>query len=251
MTAGARAGRGLLVLLVAGLLLAWAPAARADVLDDFAWLLDKLDQVSANPLPVSGGDITASKGLFACLDKASSDTQTIGCIDSFKNTPLGQKATGAAGIPSWFWDLIDLYVAFRTDDYWGVVSNVGEAGLCIVAQVMAAGAVDVCGVIQELVELAKEVLDAGKAVAKFFQSVGEGAWELAKDVGCSLGVGGCGGSSPPEQRAYAWVFAPKVADGLAARKDLDPLKFGALRQQLEQNALAKPAKLSLSVPVPE
>ncbi|HEX9627028.1 MAG TPA: hypothetical protein VGA00_08840 [Acidiferrobacterales bacterium] len=245
--------RTLRTTLLQGLLILaclFASPARADVLDDFAWLLDQLGTVNANPLPVTGSDIKSSKGLFTCLDGASNDPQVIGCIDKFKDTPLGKKATGAAGIPSWFWDLIDLYVAFRTDDYWGIVSNVGEAGVCIVAQVMAAGAVDICGLIQELVELAKDVLDAGKAIAKFFASLGEGAWEAAKDVGCALGLGGCGSSSPPEQIAYAWVFAPKIADGLAARKSTDPSAFSALRQLLESNALATPAKLSMPVNIP-
>ncbi|MCW8945692.1 MAG: hypothetical protein OQL27_13040, partial [Sedimenticola sp.] len=74
----------------------------------------------------------------------------------------------------------------------------------------------------------------------------EGAWEAAKAVGCSLGLGGCGKSSPPEQIAYAWVFQPKVGQGLTAIEATNPSGFYTLRQQLEQNALHAPPVWSIA-----
>ncbi|MCP5055271.1 MAG: hypothetical protein GY937_00945 [bacterium] len=226
-----------------------AAPAQADAIDDFSWVLSQLDEANANPFPISGSDVQASKGLFLCLEKASNDLAVIGCIDSFKNTPLGQEAASASGVPSWFWDLLDTYVALRANDFWGVVGHLGKAAICIVAQVMTGGSVDVCGLIEELVKLAESLSDAAQAVAKFVASIGKGAWSAVQDVGCSLGLGGCGSSSPPHERAYAWVFAPRVPDGVKAKKQVDAFAFVTLRMQLEANASAKPAKLSVQIPI--
>jgi hypothetical protein len=234
-----------LLLIVLSFQVAAPPPARADFIDTLADVLDAVPGF----VPVSGKDIRDSRKFFDCLSNADSDTKVLACLDQFKDTPLGQDAsTAIGGVPSWFWDLIDLYIAVRSDDFWGVVAKLGEAAICAVAQIMTGGAVDVCGLIEELVKVGKALLDAATAVAEFFQSVGEGAWEAAKAVGCSLGLGGCGESSPPEQRAYAWVFAPEVPAGLTARKAVDPFAFNILRQKLEADASAKPAKLHIPVP---
>jgi|GEM_PF-2606338 len=226
-----RSTAGAIVLAV--LALAWPAQAKADVIDDIAWVLNELEKVNANPLPVKGSDLKASKGLFTCLDKAANDVQVLKCVDTFKDSPIGQKAAGQAGIPSWFWDLLDTYIAFREKDYWGVVAKLGEATICIVAQVLVGGA-DLCGLIEDLIEIGKGLLDAGKAVAQFVASVGEAAWSAIKSVGCSLGFGGCGGSkTPPETIAYACVFAPRVKpDGLKAIEATEPFALPKLRDSL-------------------
>ena len=243
-TRSARRYLVVLLVLVAGSIAAPQPA-RADLIDDFAWVLDQVPGV----FPVSGTDIKDSRAFFQDLANAKSDTDVANLLQKYKDTPIGQQATAAVGgVPSWFWDLIDTYVAFRTNDFWGVVGHLGEAAICIVAQVMTGGSVDVCGLIEELVKLGQALLDAATAVAEFLASVGEGAVDVVQDIGCSLGLGGCDESSPPEQRAYAWVFAPEVPEGLTARKALDPLAFGTLRKQLEADASAKPAKLHITVP---
>lgn len=235
----------LLLIVLAGSIAAPQPA-KADLIENFAWVLDQVPGV----FPVSGNDIRDSKKLFVCLNKADSDTEVLNCIEQDKDTPLGQQATAAVGgVPPWFWDLIDTYIAFRTDDFWGVVGHLGKAAVCVVAQVMTGGTVDVCGLIEELVKLAKTFADAAKAVAKFIESVGTAAWEGIKSVGCSLGLGGCSKGSPPEQIAYAWVFQPEIPAGVTARKVLDPFAFNTLRQQLEADAKAKPyAKLHIQAP---
>ncbi len=241
-------------IAAAVLLLAWPAQAKADVIDDIAWVLNELEKANANPLPIKGSDLKESKGLFTCLDKASNDVQVVQCVDNFKDTSLGKKAAGQAGIPSWFWDLLDVYIAFREKDYWGVVAKLGEATICIVAQVLVGGA-DLCGLIEELIKIGKGLLDAGKAVAQFVASVGEAAWEGIKSVGCSLGLGGCGGGSktPPEIIAYNCVFAPRVKpDGLNAMKAADAFAMPKLRYNLEKSAVAGipcPMYGNLKIPV--
>ncbi len=235
------------LLLILGCLFAWAPAAQADVDDDFAWVLGELDKINANPFPVSGQDVKDSKGLFKCLDNASNDVQVIGCIDKFKDTPLGKKGVDAVGgIPSWFWKLLDAYIDLRTKDYWGLVADLGEAAICIVAQVLAAGT-DLCGLIKELIEIGEKLLDAGKAVAEFFKDLGEGAWNAMKGVYCAspLSVfGGCDDSGPPPkpkaQVIYEKFFAPKVLpDGLIAIESEDLWAPDKLLKQLQAQAKAK------------
>lgn len=235
-------------LLILGCLFAWVPAAQADVVDDFAWVLGELDKIHANPFPVSGQDVKDSKGLFKCLDNASNDVQVIGCIDKFKDTPLGKKGAAAVGgIPSWFWKLLDAYIDLRTKDYWGLVADLGEAAICIVAQVLAAGT-DLCGLIKELIEIGEKLLDAGKAVAEFLKDLGEGTWNVVKGAYCAspLSVfGGCDDDSgpPPKPKAqviYEKFFAPKVLpDGLIAIESEDLWAFDKLLKQLQAQAKAK------------
>ena len=227
-------------IAAAMLLVAWPVQAKADVIDDIAWVLNELDKVNANPLPVKGSDLEESKGLFTCLDKASNDVEVVKCVDTFKDTSLGKKAASQAGIPSWFWDLLDVYIAFREKDYWGVVAKLGEATICIVAQILVGGA-DLCGLIEDLIAIGKGLLDAGKAVAQFVASVGGAVWDGIKSVGCSLGLGGCssGSKTPPEVIAYTCVFAPRVKpDGLNAIEAADAFAMPKLRDNLEKSAVA-------------
>ena len=235
-------GRVSTVLLLLLCALGVQPAAHADdALDKFAWMLDQLDSVGANPLPVSGTAVKEAKGLFECLAAVKDDIDAADCIVKAQNTEIGNQLTGQNTIPGWFWDLAEMYLAFRTHDYWGVVKNVGTAGVCIVAQVMTGGALDVCGLLEDLVELAKGVLDAGKAIGKFVAALGEGAWEGIQDVGCALGLGGCSKSTPAHEIVYTYIFHPRVAkQGLDAIEAVDATAFGKLRLQLSANALHNP-----------
>ncbi len=220
------------------------PAAHADVFDDFAGLLKKLEDANVS-LPVKSAQVKESKAFIKCLENANNDLDTAHCIDDFEKTDVGKQSAGQTGVPSWVFDMLDAYIMFREKDYWGLVAKFGKAAVCIIAQVLTGGGVDVCGLIEELVALGKDLLDAGKAIAKFFESVGEEAWGAVKSAGCALGFGGCGKSSPPEQIAYAWIFQPKVVpEGLNAKKSVNPSAYPVLRQQLVSNALAKPAKWS-------
>ncbi|MBF8258913.1 MAG: hypothetical protein HW377_1287 [Actinobacteria bacterium] len=148
--------------------------------------------------------------------------------------------------------LIDLYVAYTNKDFWGVVAVLGEDALCAVASIMTSNTVDVCGLIKELAQLAEDLLDAGKAVAKFFAAFGEGALDVGKDITCATVGLGCDDSPPPppEYYAYEYVFAPNVPAGVKKIEESSSA-FVSFQLQLEKNALAKPAaKLSKGYPFP-
>mgnify|MGYP000894069356 FL=1 len=220
--------------------------ASADTFDDMIWVLNKVEKVSG---PVFRGvsiqDIQSSKEYVDCLVNAGNDVAVAVCTDSFHDTPLGQQAVSGAGIPSWFWDLLDLYVDLRTGDLWGAVEHLGKAALCIVAQYFSGGT-DVCGLIEELVELGEDLLNAATAVGEFLADVGGALANGAAAVGCAVGIGDCEKSTPPEVRVYQWVFAPKVHDAVAAKKQVDATAYTVLFNQLKTNALHKPAIYSIA-----
>lgn len=214
-------------ILVVFCLSAFHPVAQAaDAVDQIADVLDELGP--ANPFAqydVTGPNLRTAKGFFACLDKG---TDPIQCIDEVQNTSLGQKLSNKADIPSWFWDLVDLYIAWKSSDYWGVVENLGEAALCIVAQYFTS--VDLCGVLEDLVNAAKDAYAQAKAWVDFVASIGGAVWEGLKDAACEIGLGGCDDGPPPpppEDVAYGAYFAPVEISGagLAAIEDTNEQKF--------------------------
>jgi len=223
------------------------PSARADFIDDFANLLITIENYSGpiSWLPVSGHDIKDSKGLINCLGSAGNDVAVLLCIDDYRNTPVGQQISQQSEIPSWVWDLLDTYIAFRVGDFWELVIRLGKAAMCIIAQVVSGG-VDICGAIEALIEFGKQMLDAATAVAQFFADLGAAVWNTVKDVGCALGLGGCSDEKTPKWVIlYNWVFAPKVSpEGLQAIKAVDGTAFSAFKSELETNALAKPPKVN-------
>jgi hypothetical protein len=226
-----------------------ASSARAFTLDDLADLLNKLDAAGANPYPVHGSDLTDAQQLISCLEnEGTSDVGVADCIAKTGKSGLGSKLGGDDA--SMVVDFLEFYIAFRNGDFWGVVNKiVSPEGFCIVAELMASG-MDVCALIKELVEVGEALLDAGKAFAEFFAGLGEGAVEAAAEAGCAFGIGDCSsGSSSPEQIAYGWVFQPKISAGLQAREQVDASAFEKLRSQLEKNASACPAVLSLDIDV--
>jgi hypothetical protein len=219
----------------------WSGAARADAFTDLVWIVQQLEATGASPFPVKSNEIQAAKGLFDCLQKDSSATGVAGCVHKFSQTPEGKQMLGVdttIKLPPWLTQLVSAYVNVKEGDFWGLVSDLGEAALCIAAQVMAMG-IDVCGLIQDLIALGEALLDAGKAVVKFFASVGGTTYEIAKSVGCGLGLGGCSSKTPPEVAAYKCVFAPVVStEGLKAREAVDPFAYPKLRAALVAAAVS-------------
>lgn len=215
-----------------------AVPAHADVLTDLADLID--DVGSPSWLPASGQDIRDSREFIICLSNGDNDIEILKCIEDFRDTPLGSKIGDE--IPSWVYDLITVYIALQERDYTTLLIYLGKAAACAILQVISGGSMDVCGLIEELVETAKALMDAATAVYEFFKDVGSAAWDGVKAVGCALGIGGCDDdSSPPHQVAYSWIFAPKVRpQGLAAIEAVDASEFPNLRAVLEANARAKP-----------
>lgn len=238
------------LLLLAGLLFGTVAPLQAAGIDSFISTYQEIEgYLPPNSLPISSQELIAAKSLFTCLEGGGDVGR---CINDFSNTPLGQQVVQESGLPSSFWSVLDAYVAYRSGDVWGVVYNLGEAAACAVLQVLAGGA-DICGFIEELVAIAASLWDTATAVAEFFSELGEGVWEAAKSAYCdTLGglFGGCdeGGNSPPEAVAYAWVFAPRLAEGLAARMAVDPQAFTTVREQLITQASADPAQFNIPLP---
>jgi hypothetical protein len=226
--------------LVAAGLFGWQPAAQASI-DDFISVYKKIEAAAPpGSLPASSADIIAYKSLFECVEGGGDSVE---CINEFHQTNAGKNASDQADIPEGVWQVVEAYVAWKQGDTWGVVEHLGAAAACAVLQVLAAGT-DICGLIQDLYDAAKDVYDAVKWAAKFFESLGEGAWDAVKSVGCTLGLGGCDDSPPPpppEVSAYNQFFAPKIKDGsaLTARESANPNAFGTLLLQTSSAAQKK------------
>ncbi|MHB8835410.1 MAG: hypothetical protein ACYC9Y_06855 [Candidatus Methylomirabilia bacterium] len=232
-------------IIVALCLFAFHPVAQAaDAVDQIADVLDELGPANPfAPYDVTGPNLRTAKAFFNCLDDG---TDPIECIDAAQNTPLGQKLSNKADIPSWFWDLVDLYIAWKSSDYWGVVENLGEAALCIVAQYFTS--VDLCGVLEDLVNAAKDAYAQAKAWVDFVASIGGAVWEGLKDAGCELGLGGCDDGPPPpppEDVAYGAYFAPVVVsgEGLAAIEAVSSEQFPNKVNTLVGKAWSGPCNL--------
>jgi hypothetical protein len=199
----------LMVMLVSGLLIASPQTAIAN--DSVNKVADIFDIASYVPgFPISGQEIRDSYELFDCIDAGTDPAK---CLSTFHDKPVGQKAAAETGIPSWFWNLLDGYIALKESDYWGVVYYFGEAVICAAAQVLAMG-VDVCALIQELIQLGKDLWNAAVAVVEFLKDCGK----AILDAACWIGLGGCSEKTPPAVTVYVDYFAPILAQGLAARE---------------------------------
>jgi hypothetical protein len=163
------------VSLLLGVLCLSPRPARADAVNDLAKVLDVVGALPG--IPISGQDVRDSSALFGCIDKAGDDTAIANCLATFSNTPVGNKAWGQGGVPSWFKKLIYVYIDVREGDFWGLVEDAGYTIACAVANVVFA--VDVCGIAQAIldtIEGAKQLLsdvvgfieDVGGAIANFF-----------------------------------------------------------------------------------
>jgi len=124
--------------------------------------------------------------------------------------------------------VIDLYVAVKNDDFWGVIGIVGEEAICIIADIMTAGiGGSLCGLIEDII---KGVAEALEAIGQFFADIGEAVWEGLKAAYCYLV--GCPESGPPpkplEQTIYEVWFVPTLSLGLNAIESVDPNAFNQL-----------------------
>ncbi len=168
--------------------------AHADAVDDIAKVVNLIPGV-----PLSGGDIQASRDVFTCIDNAGDDVAIGKCVDQFNSTPLGQKALG---LPSWFHTLINVYIDIREGDFWALVKDAGYTIACAIANVVFA--VDVCGIAQAILETiqgAKEILSD---VVGFIKDVGGAIADF-------LGFGGSSGGPPLWQVLYNQYLKPNLS----------------------------------------
>lgn len=241
MNAPIRLLRTVACALALALAAGWHAVAAADeTLDTLVWIVQQMESTGVSPFPVKSGEIKAAAGLFDCIGKDSSAKGVASCLYTFSQSEQGKKMLGTGAtveLPPWLKNVVAAYVDIREKDFWGLVGDLGEAAICIAAQALAMG-IDICGLIQDLIAVGEALLDAGKAVAQFFASVGGAGWETAKAIGCELGLGGCSAGPAEEVVAYDCVFAPVVKPtGLQAREAVDPGAYGALRAKLVDTAV--------------
>jgi hypothetical protein len=176
-------------------------------------VLDKMGP--ANPFAqygITGQNIQTVGNLADCIDQGN---DVVVCVNNAHNTPLGQYIDEKADIPSWFWDFVDLYVAFKKNDYWGIIYNLGQAAVCIVAQVLAEG-IDVCGLVQDLINMAISVYNTAAQVIEWISDLGEAVWGVIEDAACDVLGWGCDDPPPPppeESVIYGMFFAPLITSG--------------------------------------
>jgi hypothetical protein len=187
--------------------------------DKFASFLDELGP--ANPFQsdgITGNSIREAESLFTCLDQGN---DALVCADGAQNTQLGQKLTSESGIPSWGWDLLDSYVALKEGDVWYFIEKLGLSVVCAVMNFFTD--VDICGLVQELVAAAEDVVEGAEQIYGWFEDVGEALWDAATDALCYLSICCCDNPPPPppaEDLAYAEFFSPKVSS-LEGLKDIE------------------------------
>ena len=248
-------------LLAATMTFSSPSVVRADILDDFLDLLVKVEnKFGPIPfLPMSATEVRDSKNLIQCLVGADGPSGVIDCIQG-SDSPLAKEITSTASeeyeksgieqattppnisLPPQVEELLELYLAFKDGAFWEIVKKLGRIAICIIAQFMAAG-VDVCALIEELIEIGKAVLGSFAAVAEFFKDIGEGVYDAAEMVACELNIIDCGDGTPPEQLAYNWVFKPMILpEGLQAITHDDQGKMGQLVDSLKADANSAPPK---------
>ncbi|MDD3530655.1 MAG: CARDB domain-containing protein [Gallionellaceae bacterium] len=217
-----------------------APAAQADALDDFIGLYQKIEnKVGSGNLPISAKYLADSRDYIRCI---ANGNDTLVCTDQYHDTGAGKDLASQAGIPSGFWLALDSYVAYKQGDYWGAAWALGEAVACTALQILAAG-VDLCGIVQELYEIAKGIYEGAGAVLAFLGDLGEAVWDGLSSAAESVceGIGLCDGDDGPPLHVTLLkvIYAPRVQHGVQARESNDPAAFKpALLDKLAAQAMA-------------
>ncbi|BCL61244.1 hypothetical protein DGMP_19370 [Desulfomarina profundi] len=217
---------------------------QADDFDDFIGFLKDVEDETGMPLdkmgvPFNATQLEQSKGVITCLSNANGDTyETAVCIDDFHDTSAGQQLAEQADLPSWVWDVIDSYILYMEKDYMGLAWSLGEAVVCAVINVWTG--TDICGLIEELAQLAEDVLDIGKVLIEWLGELGEAVVGAIKDAACAIGIGGCDDSPPipPEVVLYE-MMAPEIQAGLDKREEKYSGAFAAFLADLKNRVLGK------------
>jgi hypothetical protein len=167
------------------------------------------DKAAPGQLPVSQAEFKQYRAVFkACVASNDADDAIL-CADAFFDTPAGKEV--AQELPSWAPMVLDIYMDIRNDDFWGLARDVGMAAACIGAQVITGG-VDVCGVLQALVDMAKEAYATALAAYKFLSDLGSTVAKAAETVYCWFSDCSKDGP-PPEAVAWANFWHPRIPAG--------------------------------------
>ncbi len=216
----------LALLSCAAVLCAPVQAQNVDAsLNKVETFLGYTDQAAPGQLPVSQAEFKQYRTVFKhCLASQDAD-DVILCVDAFLDTPAGKEV--AEELPSWTPVALDIYMDIRNDDFWGLARDVGMFAACIGAQVITGG-VDICGLIQALVDMAKEAYANAVKAYEFLSDLGSTVSDAAEKVYCWFSD--CSGDGPPPE-AVAWAnfWHPRIPTGTAMMKSSgDPAKLDAL-----------------------
>jgi hypothetical protein len=220
--------QSLCAALLASLALLAMPAHAQNVdatLNKVETFLGYTDKAAPGQMPVSQAEFKQYRSIFkACMASQDAD-DVILCADAFLDTPAGKEV--AQELPSWLPLVLDVYMDIRNDDFWGLARDVGMAAACIGAQVITGG-VDVCGVIQALVDMAKQAYDAAAKAYEFLSDLGSTVTKAAEEVYCWFSD--CSNAGPPPE-AVAWAnfWHPRIPAGAALMKNSgDPAQLEAM-----------------------
>jgi hypothetical protein len=158
----------------------------------------------------------SSSGDLPSCDDVNKAAAVIDCLASGKSTMTCLEENAGSFNNNTIETVIELYVAVRNDDFWGVLSIVGEEALCVIAGIMfpAAGTA-LCNLVEELVKAVSAVLEA---IGEFFADLAEAFWNALKKVVCGVtfGLFGCdsddvANAPPPAQLVWDRFFARYAA----------------------------------------
>jgi hypothetical protein len=220
--------QSLCAAFLTSLALLYVPAHAQNVdgtLDKVETFLGYTDKAAPGQLPVSQAEFKQYRSVLKNCLKTQDADDAILCMDAFLDTPAGKEA--AQEMPSWVPMVLDIYIDIRNDDFWGLARDVGMAAACIGAQVITGG-VDVCGVLQALVDMAKEAYAAAAKAYEFLSDLGSTVAKAAETVYCWFSD--CSGSGPPPE-AVAWAnfWHPRIPAGATLMKNTgDPAQLDAM-----------------------
>ncbi len=118
---------------------------------------------------VSGAKINEAYALINRCVGIDDVDDAIMCADALLDSSIAEDVD--LGIPSWVDSMFDVYVDLREKDYWGLVYHVGATIACAVANYFSG--VDVCAFLEELAEIAGDVIDGAKAIGGAINNAGE------------------------------------------------------------------------------
>ncbi len=143
-------------------------------------LEDEVEPVTVEQMgfPLSTDEMWEAEGLVNCLVDANNDYDVAVCADDFGDSELGKKINNESGVASEIGMLIDCYILYSEGAYWSLAWKLSNVAACVVVRVLVGG-VDVCGIVQEILDLASDVyhgvaaalewlLGAGEAILDFF-----------------------------------------------------------------------------------
>jgi len=155
-----------------------------EAINDMNKIENTLVQYGVIPQDVANsyGDIM---NIFSCIDTAKDEVTVMKCIDKFKDTYIGGALLQA--VPSWFWDLLDVYIDIRTLNIPELFLNMAEAAVCAIVEALAWG-VDICGIIDAFIDVGEDLDAIAKAVVQFAEEIGAAAWHSVK---CTVKPSSC------------------------------------------------------------